>query len=58
MTLKKVLVYAETVREARNFYPLKEGETVGYRTYSEFNNGEEFDDVFIVDESKVKKAKK
>ena len=54
----KILVYGETVREARNFYHAKAGESVGARTYAEFENGEECDKSILVDPSKIKKKKK
>lgn len=54
----KVLVYGETVREARNHYVPKAGDSVGARTYSDYGNGEECDLAIFVDESKVKKPAK
>jgi len=50
--MEKVLVYGETVREARRFYIAKAGQSVGCRTYEDFNNGEKCDIVIFVDESK------
>jgi hypothetical protein len=56
----KVLVYGETEREAKNFYPLSEDKNVGYRTYDDYGNGEDYDEVVLIDAKKVKvkKAKK
>ena len=56
----KVLVYGETVRQARNGYVAKVGETVGHRVYAEYDNGEEYDDRIVLDKDKIKakKAKK
>ena len=51
----KVLVYGETIREARRFYPEREGEAVGYRLLSEITD-EEADKVLYTKE--VKKDKK
>jgi len=56
--MKKILVYGTTAREARDYYPLRDFETVGHRTYEEYGNGEEADDIIVVDAKKVKKAKK
>jgi hypothetical protein len=39
----KVIVYADTVREARRLYPEREGEAVGYRVASEFTECEDAD---------------
>jgi hypothetical protein len=39
----KVLVYADSVREARRIYPEREGEAVGYRVASEFTHPEPAD---------------
>jgi hypothetical protein len=48
--MKKVLVYADTVREARRFYPEREGVAVGYRLASEFTKPEKADEVLFVRE--------
>lgn len=39
----KVIVYADTVREARRFYPEREGEAVGHRAASDFIECEDAD---------------
>lgn len=54
----KILVYGETVREARRFYRPKAGESVGARTYAQWENGEECDKAILVDPSKIKTKKK
>jgi hypothetical protein len=46
----KVLVYADTVREARNFYPTRAGQAVGYRVAGEFDKPEKADLVLYAKE--------
>lgn len=46
----KVLVYADSVREARNFYPERAGQAVGYRVASEFKECEDCDLVLYAKE--------
>ncbi len=53
--MKKVLVYGATEREARRFYKAKEGEFVGERTYSQYGDGEQCDEVIIVNEKEFEK---
>lgn len=53
--MKKVLVYAESVRAARAYYPLKQGEIVGYRTYDEYCNKEKCDTTVVKDNKKLPK---
>ena len=55
--MTKVLVYGETVREARNFYPPKAGFSIGARVYADHGNGEECDIEVFVDPKKIKKGK-
>ena len=56
--MRKVLVYAETERAARAFYPLKQGEVVGYRTYAEYGK-EDCDSDIVKDPKQLpKKGKK
>ena len=61
----KVLVYADTEREARLFYKAKEGQTVGYRSIKDYGNGEKADEIVFAKEydlepkeEKPKKKKK
>ena len=56
--MTKVLVYGETVREARNFYSPKDGECVGARVYADYDNGEEYDVRLVVNEAKIDSPKK
>lgn len=46
----KVLVYADTVREARKFYPTRAGQAVGYRVAEEFQEPEKADLVLYAKE--------
>lgn len=39
----KIIVYADTVREARKFYYGKNGETVGHRAAKDFDKPENCD---------------
>lgn len=39
----KIIVYADTVREARRFYPGRSGETVGHRAAGDFGGPEKCD---------------
>lgn len=55
--MTKVIVYADTVREARKFYPGKEGESVGHRAAGEFTEVEECDEViYMGDYPDIKEA--
>ncbi len=56
--MTKVLVYGETVREARKFYAAKAGEQVGARVYADYDNGEKYDLRFVVNEAKISPPKK
>ena len=58
--MKKVIVYGETVRQARNGYRTQPGETVGHRTYEQADGNEKADKFVFLDDSKapVKKKKK
>lgn len=64
----KVIVYADTIRQARAFYPEREGQAVGYRIASEFTKPETADlvlyakeyldiEIAYADKPKVKKKK-
>lgn len=46
----KVIVYADTVREARHFYPGKSTEAVGHRAAADFNGPEKCDLVLYAKE--------
>lgn len=41
--MKKIIVYGETERAARKFYPGKEGEAVGHRAAKSFKDPEKCD---------------
>jgi hypothetical protein len=46
----KVLVYADTLREGRKFYPTRHGQAVGYRLAGEFKEVEKADLVLYAKE--------
>lgn len=48
--MKKVIVYADTIRDARRFYPERDGVAVGYRIASEFEAVEKADEVLFAGE--------
>lgn len=53
--MEKVLVFGDTVRQARNFYKGKANQAVGARTYVDYGN-EKCDIEIFVDEKKKPKT--
>ena len=53
----KVIIYADTVREGRKFYPSRSGQEIGYRVAGEFNGVEKCDMVmYAKDYPDIEKA--